>query len=186
MLFYLNPALAMLGAAVIASEPVSLRNLAGSLISFAGVVVLCRPTFLVGSGGPGRDAIGLLAAVGSAVFFALGSIATRLLVRQDPPERASFYMAACIAVGTLPWLGSSPAVPARSVGLVILIGLMAAAQLYFLSRALQLENTAPVTSVGYLQVLFVTLLGAALLGEWPDPWALVGMLLILVGRGTSA
>lgn len=182
VLFYLNPPLAMLGAAVFAREPMSMRILTGSMISFVGVIVLCRPAFLVGSVSPGRDVIGLVAGVSSAVFFALATIATRLLVMRDSAERASFYVAGCIAVGTIPWLGTTPHVPPRSIAMIALIGVLAAAQLYCLSRALALERAAPVAAVGYVQVLFVTVLGAASLGEWPDGLAVVGMLFILAGR----
>ena len=181
VLFYLYPILAALAAAAISGEPLSRGGLVGSLASLAGVGILCRLPILVGAAAPGRDTVGLAAALCAAVLFALDTVATRHIVQKDGPERSVFYLTAFISVGSSPALFASSGWTLRTTAVVGLIGILFCAQALCVASALRIERTAPVAAAGYLQVVFVTLLGAVSMGEWPDRWSLAGTALILLG-----
>lgn len=180
-LFYLYPIFAAIAAALIAREPVSRLALIGSVVSLAGVGLLCHLPIIVGTAAPTRDMIGLAAGLGAAVLFALDTVLTRQIVLKDGPERSVFYLTMVIAVGSSHALVGSTGWTARNAGIVLLIGILFSLQTYSIASALRLEKTAPVAAVGYLQVVFVTLLGAVYMGEWPDGWTLAGTALVLCG-----
>ena len=76
---------------------------------------------------------------------------------------------------------SRPVAPAHLL-LFVLLGSMGALGHYLLIRALELERASTLSPIGYLQLLWVTLLGFVVFGDLPDVHAVLGML-IIVGSG---
>ena len=70
----------------------------------------------------------------------------------------------------------------RHVPLFVLVGGMGMLGHYLLIRALELERASTLSPIGYLQLLWVTLLGFLVFGDLPDLHAVMGMV-IIVGAG---
>jgi drug/metabolite transporter (DMT)-like permease len=69
---------------------------------------------------------------------------------------------------------------------LLAVGVTAQAGQVYLTRGLQLEPAGRATAVGYLQIVFAAIWGAAFFSEYPDAWAVTGALLILVSTLTLA
>jgi drug/metabolite transporter (DMT)-like permease len=66
--------------------------------------------------------------------------------------------------------------------LFLLLGAMGAFGHFLLIKALELEHASALSPFGYMQLLWVTLLGYLLFGDLPDQHAVTGMA-IIVGSG---
>jgi len=150
-------------------EKLGPRRAVAVVVGFIGVLVITRPG--TGAFQPG---VGLaLAAAGcNACYF----IITRILSRHDSSETTHFYTGLIGTLVSVPLalpVWQTPATP--QVWLVIgFFSLMGAIAHWLLILAHKLAPASTLSPFFYTQLLFATLVGAVIFGQWPDAWTLVG------------
>ena len=163
-------------AGPILGERVTRSAVVGSLVGFAGVVVLIGidPTHI--------DLATLIPLV-TATLYAIFSLLTRAL-RSDPPSTTLFCtgligsVAATVLFVAVP--GDSPPTIWQWAG-IGLVGLAALCGHSLLVRAYHWGRASDLAPLGYLSLVWAFLLGAIVFGESVTPQAILGALAISVG-----
>jgi drug/metabolite transporter (DMT)-like permease len=148
-----------------------------ALLGFIGVIIVARPDL-------GHLDLGLLAAAGSALFFAATNIATKKLTKGQSIIAILFWLtlmqfglglAASLADGvihlptlaTLPWL--------------VVIGFCGLTAHYALTSALSLAPASYVIPLDFLRLPLIAVVGAVLYAEPLDPFVFAGAAVIFCG-----
>jgi drug/metabolite transporter (DMT)-like permease len=164
-------------------EPITWGKVATLVCGAAGVVVLVGPEALAGARGP---VMGQLAVLGATVCYAYSSILARRLAAYPPDVTATCVLAAAAVAGVplslaidRPWqIAPSP----LSLAAVIGLGLVSTAGGYLLLYRIIASAGVGFASINnYLVPLFGVFWGVTLLGERPNPRALVALLLVFAG-----
>jgi drug/metabolite transporter (DMT)-like permease len=173
VIYFTNPVVTALVAAVVLREHMGWKPIALVLLSLLGVLAVARPSMLFGTAralDPTAVGLGLVSAV-----FAAGSYVTIRSIRRDPPVLVVFYFAAltillCVPIVAGGWVGVS------SAEVLLLIGIGIATHLgqVAITWAFRMERAGAVSAVGYLQIVFAAVWGWLLFGEVPDGWTWVG------------
>lgn len=174
---------------VAALAPLVLRERAGRqatialALSLAGTILVLRPSWLfAGASLPPAAVTPAVVAVIGAFFSALAMLSLRRATADEPVEAIAthFSLTAAVVLGALA-LAFAPAPPLASLAPMVGAGACAGLAQLAMTRAYALEPAARVSPVGYLQIVFTSLLGVALLGEHVSPMSLGGMALVILG-----
>lgn len=148
------------------------------LIGFAGVLLIARPGGEITLGGAGL-------ALGAAACFAAYQILTRRLAASESTVTLLFYTALSGSVVTslaLPFFHADLVVPPPGDALLICaLGVLGGSGHFLLTRAFRHAPASLLSPFTYLQLVWATLLGAAIFGHWPDVPAFLGMAIIVAG-----
>lgn len=116
-----------------------------------------------------------------ALFAAMAYVTVRRLGSTEPPLRVVFYF----PIVTVPL--SAPFALAQwrwpdGFGWLLLLAVGATTQIaqVALTKGLAREPAGRAMAVGYLQIAFATLFGAAMFAALPGPWSWAGMALIVL------
>ncbi len=172
----INPVLITLGAALFLGERIGPRRLFGVIAAMCGALIIIRP-------GSGVFSPAALLPLLGAVCYAGHAITTRLVGREDSVWTALLYTAligTALTTAALPFGWTTP--EWRHVPGFLIIGLIGASGQLLLIRAFTMAEAAVVAPFGYVGLLFATLWGVLLFGEYPDIWTGVGAL-VIVGAG---
>lgn len=172
----------------IPGERMRLRATLGFLVGFAGVVLLIGGQMFTSTGAE-HEFAGRLAVLGTAAFYAVGSVQMRRLPPCDPIGLAAVLMIIG-AVATLPvvlFLEGPPSLPAPAIlGALVFLGLVPTAAANFIR--VYLIRTAGPTFMGlvnYIVPVVSTLLGAFILSEPLPASLLLALAVILAGMAIS-
>jgi drug/metabolite transporter (DMT)-like permease len=174
---FTSPLWVILLSPLLLAEKLNLRRLVAVGLGIAGILAITRPW-------EAPPSIGVLAAAGSALFFAMTTILTKRLTREETIISILFWLTlmqlvfGLIAAGydgewrlptrtTLPWLG--------------LIGAAGVTAHLCLTNALRLAPASFVTPIDFVRLPLIAVLGAVLYGEALDPAVLIGGAIILCG-----
>jgi drug/metabolite transporter (DMT)-like permease len=140
---------------------------------FAGVLLIVRPGFRTFDWA-------LLLPLGGAVLWAGYQLLTRLASRSDPADTSLLWSAlvALVAtsfVGPLDWTWPTPSAWA----LMIVVAAMGAVAHYALIKALDYAEAGAIQPYSYTLLVWVTVLGAVVFGEFPDAWTITGAAVIV-------
>ena len=171
-------------------ERLTLARVAGLLVGFVGVIWVVGPAHGAKLAAGGMAVAGKLAIVAAAASYAINVVLVRLRARAEPVACATGTLILSSAV-TLPLaLVDAPAlkseVTAASVLAVLLLGALSTALgsvLYF--RVIRRVGASFLSTINYLIPVWAVLLGVAVLGDFPGPRALVGLVLVLTGVAIS-
>jgi drug/metabolite transporter (DMT)-like permease len=173
---FASPLLVVALSAPLLGERISVHTWAGVVCGFAGVLMIARP-------GAGTIAWAALFPLGTAFFFALYQVLTRLVSRADDP---AVTLAWTVAVGLVL---TTPLLPIgwRSVTgpdwfLLILSGILFGVGQHLLIRAFSMAPAAMLTPFTFAQIVAAIAFGAVVFGDVPDLWTMVGTALI-IGAG---
>ncbi|AKO96521.1 MAG: DMT family transporter [Marinovum algicola] len=171
----LNPVLITLGGALFLGEKIGLRRALGIGAALIGALIIIRP---------GTDVFSPAAIfpLGAALFFSAYALLTRFVGRDEDAWTSLLYTAAfggVVMTGLLPVVGEMPS-DATSFGLIAVIGGIAAAGQLLLIRALQIAEAGTLAPFTYCGLLFATLWGALIFGEYPDRATILGASIIVV------
>ncbi|MEM7569266.1 MAG: DMT family transporter [Pseudomonadota bacterium] len=159
---------------ILGDKPQLKRSLA-TLLGFAGVMMIVRPT--------GAVSLGLVAAIGGAFCLGLGVLLIRLLSRTEGQVRLMLW-----SNGLLVLLMGVPAytlwVPpnAAEIGLLIAAGLAGTLTQAFILMAYEVGEPTVIAPFDYSRILIAVAVGFAFFGEVPDVLTFVGAALI-IGAG---
>jgi drug/metabolite transporter (DMT)-like permease len=168
---------------LVAGEPLTVGKVAGVALGFAGMVVLVGPSALSGLGGV---LVAQLAVAVAPLCYAGNSIVARRLPPMPPELVGAGMLLAATIIGLpasllidRPW---ELAPSGLSLLAVIGLGVVCTAFGYLLLFRIIAGAGAGFSSFNnYLVPLFGLLWGALLLGERPEPRALIALLLIFAG-----
>lgn len=177
-IMFLSPILVTIFSIPMLGEKVDARRWIGVIIGFVGALVVVRP-WQEGLGGMGYGVPFLLAA---ALCNANYQLITRK-VRNDDPLTSLLYTAAAGALVTsviVPWFWTWPT--ATDWLLFAASGAMGGLGHLFLIRAVRCAPASVVAPFSYSSLVWATLFGFAIWGDWPDLWTWGGAALI-IGSG---
>jgi len=175
---FASPLITVALAALLLREEVGWRRWLGVAIGFVGVLVAIRPPFLTGE--PLHWAY--LLPLGTAVMFAFYQILTRRLATLDDPRVTILHTGlAAAAAATLmqPFVFVAPSLP--QWGALALLGLLGAVSHGLLVLAHSRAPASLLAPLSYTQLIWATLAGVLVFGDWPDEITLLGALIIAAG-----
>jgi drug/metabolite transporter (DMT)-like permease len=174
---FTNPIWVALLAPLLLGERLSGAKMVAALVGFAGVLVIAQP-------GVAPIEIGHLAALASALGFALTNIMTRRLTRADPVLCVLFWMTLSqMLMGLVCALpGGVTLFSWKLAPWILFIGLSGLGAHLSLTRALSLAPASVVAPMEFLRLPVVAVLGLILYGEPIQISLAVGAALILAGN----
>jgi drug/metabolite transporter (DMT)-like permease len=180
---YTNPVLTALLATVYLHESMSRMEIASTLLSLAGVLVIARPGFLVGASAEGLALLPVAIALLGAILSSIAYVTVRKLSQTEHPLVIVFYFPLVSTFGVLPLAAPTAIWPTwpEWIMLVAGVGLTAQAGQVFLTKGLQLEPAGRAMTMSYLQIPFAALWGLLFLSEYPDVFTFAGAALVLIG-----
>ena len=172
-IFNISPVLITLGAFLFLREQIGPRRVIGILVSLLGALIIIRP-------GSGVFRIYAIFPLGAAIFYSTYSLATRFVGTDESPWTSLFYSAIfgaiCYSIYIVfNWNPMSN----NALLLTIIIGLFGTAGHICLIRALTLGEASLVAPFIYTNLLFTTIWGVVLFGNFPDFWTIAGALIIV-------
>ena len=183
---YTAPVWTALAAAWLLGERVRASVVAGVAASLAGVVLIARPTALVGAAPV--DAPAVAAVLASALLSGLAYTLVRKLRATDAPMTIILWLSAAGLAASLPfalsgawrWPSASAWAVLAGIGCATLVGQIA------LTYGLRQLEAGTATTIGYAQIVLAFGWGALVFGERPSAGAVAGALLVLVSVGLVA
>jgi drug/metabolite transporter (DMT)-like permease len=170
---YTTPTLVILLAVVVLKERMTPPRWAFVVAGMAGMLLIVRPgTAILG--------VGATFALAAALCYAAFQITTRMLAAEDP-RVTLFYPAlvgSVLMTLTLPFIAWPIDVAWPHVVLILLAGALGTIGHFLFILAFQRAPASGLTPFTYLQIVFATLFGWALFGQFPDGAALAGMAII--------
>jgi len=171
---FTTPIWVILLSPLILRERLTPIGLLSAAIGFVGILVVARPD-------PASISWGLVAAAGSAVFFALTAIFTRKLTRTETIISILFYLTVMQAVFGLIFAGfdGDIAVPsATALPWVLLIGCAGLMAHFCLTKALSIAPATVVMPIDFVRLPTIAIVGMLLYQEPLEIWVFVGAALI--------
>ena len=179
---YTNPVMTALLASWSLGERVERLTWVGAAASFAGVLLVARPSFLFGDVASTIPLSAIALATFGAFMSAVAYVMIRRLRDTEHPMVIVWYFPLVAVPTSLPFVIMNPVMP---VGWdwVLLLAIGVATQLgqINMTKALIHEKAARATGMSYLQIAFAFLWGTLLFGERPHWTSLLGAVIILVG-----
>jgi drug/metabolite transporter (DMT)-like permease len=176
---YTTPTLVILLSVVVLKERMTMPRWAFVVAGMAGMLLIVRPGAAILHGAA------LLALVGAG-FYAAFQIMTRKLSAEDP-RVTLFYSAVCgtvLMTLLLPFVERDVDMPWTHVALVGVMGMLGTAGHFLFILAFRHAPASGLTPFTYMQIVWATLLGLVLFGQFPDAPALIGMA-VIAGSGLT-
>jgi len=154
-------------------EAVGVRRWAAILFGFAGAMVVLRPGFVVIDSGS-------LTAILSAFLFALTILVVKTLTRTDSIVTISVYGALMrIPFSLIPAILVWQTPRIEHLAWFAAIGILEAAAAFSFTQALKDADTAVITPMFYLQLIWAAALGYVFFAEVPGTFTWVGAAMIV-------
>lgn len=172
---FIHPVLLTLLAILFLGEKVNRLGWAAVLIGFSGVLLIVRP-------GGGLFTPAAFLPLGLAFCFSSYQIFTRLIANKENSINSLFcvlLVGTLVMSGALPnaWIDPTP----RGLLLFGLIGITSGIGHFSMIKALEYAPASLLAPFAYVQLLWVSLLGSLVFGDFPDALTLVGMAIVVAG-----
>ncbi|WP_101341093.1 DMT family transporter [Cereibacter azotoformans] len=178
---FTSPIWVILLSPLLLGERITRMRALSTVVGFAGILVVARPDFA-------QVDVGVLAAAGSAIFFAGSIILTKRLTRHESIVSIMFWLtliqavlgiACTLADGETSW-------PTLTSGFwLVMIGLSGLAAHLCLTQALSLATAGFVVTVDFLRLPVFAILGMILFAEPLDALVILGGGVILLANWIS-
>ena len=170
---FVSPLLVTIFAAWLLAEKVNRGRWVAVAVGFFGVLFIVRP---------GSESLQWHAVLplGAALCYSLYQIMTRSFSEREDPFTTLFYSAlvGCLVLTLmLPQFWQSPQL--KHIPFFIFLGFAGAAGHFMLIKAMELENASFLSPLGYAQLVWATLFGFLIFGDFPDGYAFVGIAIIV-------
>ena len=172
----ISPLLVTALAIPLLGERVGRRRWMAVLFGLIGALIIIRPGF-------GSLSWAAILPVITAICYALYQITTRMLAEIDPPITTFFYSGAVGVVVlslAVPFAWRTPTVSGWAM--MIALGLLAGAGHYCVIQAMRRAPASVLAPYSFVQLVWVTVLGYLVFGDFPDNLTLLGAA-IVVGSG---
>ena len=183
-LTFLAPSLVALFGRLLLKEPVSRLTGLSIAISFLGVLVVAGKEMAEWSA-PTQDLIGVAAALGAAVAYALSLTLLRARAQADGVVATTLIQNALLTLYLLPiaaWQVGTPLVGlVADWPLTLAMGALGAAGHLLLGWAYRRAEAAKIGAVEYTGLVWGVMIGVVWFGEWPGANVLIGAALIVGG-----
>lgn len=171
---FVAPFIVTLMAAIMLREPVGWRRWAAVVLGFVGSMVILRP-------GMGVVHPAAMLVVVAAFFFACRQVVSRAIAARDGTGTTILYtaMTAVFVLSLpLPWVWVTPG---RSEFLLLAgLALLACLAEVCVIRALELGLAVAVAPVHYTLIIWASLYGWLVFGQFPDAWTWAGTAIIML------
>ena len=181
VLHFTNPVFTALLAAWLLGETLTVRHGLALVTCVVGVTLVAQPAWLFGAGA-GLPWDGVVVALLGAVSAAAAYVTVRKLGETESPLVVVFYFP-LVAVPLISpfavaqWVWPTPV----EWGILLGVGLATQVGQISLTRGLHRLPAGTATAIGYLQIVFATLLGWWVFDTLPTPLAIGGAVLIVAG-----
>lgn len=175
---FTTPIWVILLSPLLLKERLTAIGLLSAAIGFIGILIVARPD-------PSNISIGLVAAAGCAVFFALTAIFTRKLTRTESITTILFYLTTMQAIFGLICAGYDGDITVPSVQAlpwVILIGCAGLLAHFCLTTALSIAPASIVMPIDFVRLPTIALVGMFLYGEELEILVFVGAAIIFAAN----
>jgi drug/metabolite transporter (DMT)-like permease len=170
---FVAPLLIVALSAVLLKEVVGPRRWGAVIVGFIGVMVIIRP-------GAGTFQIAALLPLTAALLYAIFQIITRIISHRSDPLNMLFYTAVTGAVVMTAIVPFSWQTPSYDQWLMLVaIGLLGGLGHYALIRAYERSETSLVAPFAYTEIIWATLLGFMVFGDFPDIYTFLGTVIII-------
>jgi drug/metabolite transporter (DMT)-like permease len=171
---YTGPIFTMIGASYLLGEKMRPERWAAALIGFVGVLIVVGPRL---SGSGNWYSVIMLA---SAPMFSLSFLLTKMLTRHDRPEVIVAWQGITVSVLTLPFALMVWVWPTPTQWLLFAItGVIGSAGHYCLTRSFVSTDISVTQSAKFLDLIWATLWGLLVFGDYPSSTTLIGGLVII-------
>jgi len=172
---FIHPVLLTLLAVVFLGETVSRLGWAAVLLSFSGVLIIVRP-------GGGLFTPAALLPLGLALCFSLYQMFTRVIATKESSLNSLFCVLLVGSVVTslvLPfvWVVPTP----KGIFFFALIGISSGFGHFFTIKALEYAPASLLAPFAYVQLLWVSIFGILVFGDFPDGITIIGMAIVVAG-----
>lgn len=172
---FIHPVLLTVLAVVFLGERVTALGWAAVLLGFSGVLIIVRP-------GGGLFTPAAFLPLGLAACFSSYQLFTRLIAGKESWLNSLFCV---LLVGTVAMSAALPlawvAPTAKGMVLFVLIGVTSGIGHFTMIKALEFAPASLIAPFAYIQLLWVSILGAFVFGDFPDAVTLVGMAVVVAG-----
>ena len=171
---FLAPLLVTAFSIPLLKETVGWRRWLAVFIGFGGVMIIIRP------GADGTHWAMFLPLI-SAICYAIYQILTRIASRVDHAN-TNLIWTSIIGVSVTSLLVPFVWVTPDILGWTYMFALGASYGVghYLLIRSLEIAPASVVSPFLYTQVIFAAILGLLIFNEFPDPWTLLGLLIVVL------
>ena len=174
---YLAPLLVTLFSVLFLKEKVELARWIAVFCGFVGVLIIIRP-------GSHVFTWAVFLPMGNAIAFATYQILTRRLAGLESPYTSVFYsglIGSVLLTAALPYTWVTPQ-NGLHAAMFVLLGVLGGIGHLILIKAYDHAPASRLAPFSYSQLIWVTAIGFLAFGDFPDPWSLGGIA-ILVGSG---
>ena len=169
---FTGPIFVTIGAALFLAEDVRLRRWIAVLVGFAGAMIIIRPGF-------GDIGIGALCILASTPIFSASNLISKALARTDSANTIVIWQNIVIVVCAAPFAIYFWQTPSWTDVLWFLAaGLCGTLGHLCQQSGYQLADITLLQPIGFLSLLWNTLLGLLLFSQQPDIWTFVGAAVI--------
>ncbi|MBV9551276.1 MAG: DMT family transporter [Alphaproteobacteria bacterium] len=156
----------------IIKERVSRERWIAVSVGFVGVLVMARPS-------GAESAVGVAGAVACAVCNAVGTLTVRDLCRTEHSASIVTWTAVFMTLMALPLLPFSWMTPAPlDLAMFCSIGLIGGVSQYWTTLALSCAPAAAVSPFNYTALIWGSIIGLLVWGDWPTPPIVVGAAIV--------
>jgi drug/metabolite transporter (DMT)-like permease len=178
-LAFLSPLFVAFFGLLLLKERIDQRIISAMGFGLAGMLVMLWPKFQYGFSG---SALGVAAALGAAVFYALNLILLRKIAQNEHPVTiVAFQNTGPALVLALPAMMVWQPVSAVQWGIALAGGVLGVSGHLLLTRAFAMATAARVATTEYTGLVWASALGFALFGEIPGIMTYAGAALIILG-----
>jgi drug/metabolite transporter (DMT)-like permease len=169
---FTGPIFVTIGAALFLGEDVRLRRWIAVAVGFAGAMIIIRPGF-------GEIGIGALCVLASTPIFSASNLMSKALARTDSANTIVIWQNAVIVVCAAPFALAFWQTPYWSDLLWFMAaGLCGTLGHICQQRGYQLADITLLQPIGFLSLIWNTVLGFFLFTQQPDMWTFVGAAVI--------
>ena len=183
---YTTPLVVVILAAILLGERVPAFRWGVLGVGFSGIILMLWPSFSHASLGSGDGPLtGAILALAGAVGAGFALTQVRQLTRSETAESIVFYfsvVSSCVGLATLPFGWVMP--DARMLAILIGLGASGGVAQICMTLATRYAPASIVAPLNYATLLWATLFGVALLGEWPSGLVVLGAA-VVVGAGLA-
>ena len=176
--FFIGPIFAYFGSALLLKEKITWFRTITLILAFIGVLIVVRPGISMSPG--------LVYALMGGMFYAAFLVSTRWLSNVASPR---VLLLSNLIMGTLlltPWgVASIPEMDMEMSGLILWSAAASAVGNMAIVLSSSLVDGSRIAPLIYMQVVYATLFGILIFGDYPDEWTWVG-LAILVSAGFAS